>query len=161
MDKRKLFYVLSFLGLLSFVFAHAVGASESNRPVCPPMGGDVRCHARVVTDAAGSPKAATLPSGYGPQQFLKAYSLTGSATSSGTIVAIVDAYGDSKIKSDLDNYSRTFGIAALPTCIGPVSTSSVACFQKIDQNAGTQYPKDNAGWALETSLDVEVARAVC
>src|SRR5205814_938828 len=34
-------------------------------------------------------------------------------------------------------------------------------FQKVDQNGGSVYPAANAGWALEISLDVEMAHAIC
>jgi subtilase family serine protease len=37
----------------------------------------------------------------------------------------------------------------------------VPCFQKVDQNGGTRYPFSNSGWALEISLDVETAHAIC
>ncbi len=79
----------------------------------------------------------------------------------GAIVAIVDAYDHPTIKSDLDTYSSTFKIPSLPTCVGSVSSSSVPCFQKVNQDGGTTYPQANAGWALETSMDVEVAHGVC
>src|SRR5262249_19523773 len=35
------------------------------------------------------------------------------------------------------------------------------CFKKVNQTGRTSYPKTNAGWALEISLDVEVAHAIC
>ncbi|MGA2910605.1 MAG: S53 family peptidase [Candidatus Microgenomates bacterium] len=122
--------------------------------------GSVRCNAKVVTDQKGNVKNNVAPSGYGPAQLRGAYGLTGTANGNPTI-AIVDAYGDSNIQSDLNSYSSTFGLPVLPTCKGSVSSSSVACFQKVDQNGGTRYPFTNSGWALETALDVEMAHAIC
>ena len=31
----------------------------------------------------------------------------------------------------------------------------------MNQTGGTNYPKTNSGWALEISLDVEIAHAIC
>ena len=116
----------------------------------------VGCNARVVTDAGGVAKAAVLPAGYGPAQLRGAYNLT-SATSTQTI-AIVDAYDDPNVKADLDKYNQTFGLPFFPNCSSSITTS---CFQKVDQRGGTRFPLRDAGWALEISLDVQVAHALC
>ncbi len=130
-------------------------------PVCGKEDqGSVRCNARAVTDQKGQVITNTTPSGYGPAQLQGAYSLGGSA-SGNPIIAIVDAYGDSNIQSDLNQYSSTFGIPTLPPCKVSISGSLVPCFQKVDQNGGTHYPFTNSGWALETGLDVETAHAAC
>jgi subtilase family serine protease len=125
------------------------------RPVCPgpANAGSALCHAHVVTDAHGSPAATVAPAGYGPAQFRTAYGLPSAASTAQTI-AIVDAYDDPTIASDLNTYSSTFG---LPQC-----NTSNPCFKKVNQNgvAGS-YPAKNAGWALEISLDVEIAHAIC
>jgi len=65
----------------------------------------------------------------------------------------VDAYNDPTIASDLNTYDTQYG---LPTC-----TTSNGCFTKVNQTGGTSYPKNNAGWALEISLDVETAHEIC
>jgi len=135
--------------------ASAAPPAQPQRPVCPgPVGLDAaRCHAHVVTDAKGTPNAASAPKGYGPAQFRGAYQLPAGATTPQTI-AIVDAYDDPKIESDLGIYSSTFG---LPPC-----TTTSGCFRKVNQsgNAGP-YPRSDSGWALEIALDVEVAHAIC
>lgn len=138
------------------------GIAEKHAPVCPgPAGADAaRCHAHVVVDEQGLPKSSTLPSGYGPAQFLGAYGLPGTG-SSNQVIAVVDAYDDPNILSDLNKYSITFSIPQLPACAGSITDSAVPCFQKVNQRGGTVYPSVNAGWALEISLDVEVAHAVC
>ena len=128
--------------------------AADHRPVCPGPAapGTSRCHARVVTDTRGVPMAALAPSGYSPVQFRTAYGLPSSASKVQTI-AIVDAYNDPNIESDLGVYSKQYGLS--------VCTTANGCFKKVDQTGGTSYPQTNAGWSLEISLDVEVAHAIC
>jgi subtilase family serine protease len=136
-------------------FVPSVALAKPHRAVCPgpASGGTVRCHAQVVTDTKGSPQAAVLPSGYGPAQFHGAYNLPATGPS-GQTIAIVDAYNDPTIASDLNTYDTTYG---LPPC-----TTSNGCFRKVNQNGQPgPYPKTNSGWALEIALDVETAHEIC
>lgn len=156
MRARLLLICVTALAVL--VLPAAAGAHWRQRPhraVCSdPASLDVaRCQASVVTDGKGRPVSATTPSGYGPAQFHSAYGLPSAAPSAQTI-AIVDAYDAPSIASNLNTYDATFG---LPAC-----TTSNGCLRKVNQNgvAGS-YPKANSGWALEISLDVEVAHAIC
>ena len=112
-----------------------------------------RCQSDVVTDANGNPAATTSPTGYGPVQFQTAYGLPSASAGVGQTIGIVDAFDDPSIASDLAVYSTTYG---LPPC-----TTANGCFSKVDQNGGTNYPRKNAGWALEISLDVQIAHAIC
>jgi subtilase family serine protease len=139
--------------------AEAVNAHASSRAVCPaPTTGHAHCHAFVTTDANGNPIAAALPSGFGPAQFHGAYSLPNSAPNSQTI-AIVDAYDDPTAKADLNTFDTTFGLPPVPSCGGSVTTS---CFQKVNQNGtASPLPRKSAGWALEISLDIQVAHEIC
>jgi hypothetical protein len=137
--------------------AGAVGnapPSRPNKPVCPgPVVGAAGCHARVITNRSGTPLAGSGPSGYGPADFHSAYGLPNTAPTVQTI-AIVDAYNDPTIESDLGVFSSTYG---LPAC-----TTANGCFLKVNQSGGTgSYPKTDAGWALEIALDVETAHAIC
>jgi len=136
----------------TFLFA-APAIAASHKPVCPGPAapGTGRCHAHVVTDPNGNPKTTALPSGYGSTDFKTAYGLTSNGTA--VTVAIVDAYNDPNIESDLAVYSRTYG---LPSC-----TTANGCFKKVNQTGGTSYPATNAGWSLEIALDVETVHAVC
>jgi hypothetical protein len=95
----------------------------------------------------------TLPAGYGPAQLRGAYNLPSAAPRVQTI-AIVTAYDSPNIEKDLRFYSKTF---ALPDC-----GSANGCFRKVN-GAGAKAPLPSANplWALETSLDVQVAHAVC
>src|SRR5262249_41643825 len=42
----------------------------------------------------------------------------------------------------------------------PACTTQNGCFTKVNQNGGTSYPRKDAGWALEISLDVQWAHAI-
>ncbi len=155
-------FLFSFVVSLLFLFGNSrVSANQNNAPVCPgPNKSNFRCHARVVTDSQGKPSVSVVPSGYGPAQFRGAYNLSG-VTSITQTIAIVDAYDHPNILSDLNTYSRQFSIPTMNSCAVAGGTSSSPCFQKVDQNGGTNYPGTNSGWALEIALDVEVAHAIC
>lgn len=141
--------------LAATLLLSAASMAAGHKPVCPgPAAPDTgRCHSHVTTDQNGNPNASTSPSGYGPAQFQTAYSLPSATAGGGQTIAIVDAYDDPNIESDLGVYSSTYG---LPPC-----TTANGCFKKVDQRGGTTYPTKNAGWALEISLDVEIAHAIC
>ena len=87
----------------------------------------------------------------GPSDIQNAYKLP--ATGTGQTVAIVDAFGDASAESDLATFRSFYG---LPPC-----TTANGCFQKVDQNGGTNYPPDDSGWALETSLDLDAVSSAC
>jgi subtilase family serine protease len=143
-----------FRVIVGILLLTTAAMAASHKAVCPGPAarGTGRCHARVITDRNGNPDATTSPTGYGPVQFRTAYGLPSSASKVQTI-GIVDAYNDSNIESDLGVYSSHYG---LPKC-----TTANGCFKKVNQTGGTSYPQTNAGWALEISLDVEIAHAIC
>jgi len=144
-----------FRGVVASLLFSVAAVAASHKPVCPGPAaeGTARCHSHVITDAKGNPNASFSPSGYGPAQFVGGYSLPGGVAGTGQTVAIVDAYDDPNIESDLGVYSSTF---VLPAC-----TTANGCFKKVNQTGGTSYPAKSAGWALEISLDVETVHAVC
>jgi subtilase family serine protease len=144
-----------FLRVVATILFLSATAMAGSKPVCPGPAapGAARCHSHVVTDPSGHAHASTGPSGYGPIQFRTAYSLPSSTAGSGQTIAIVDAYDDPNIASDLSTYSSHYG---LPPC-----TVANGCFKKVNQAGGTSYPQKNAGWALEISLDVEISHALC
>src|SRR4051812_48297936 len=116
--------------------------------------GRAGCMDEVVVDSDGHTQTAAVPpkGAYGPAEFHAAYSLPATAPSPQTI-AIVDAFDDPNIERDLAAYSSYY---SLPPC-----TTANGCFRKVDQKGGTVFPVPSAGWALEISLDVEVAHAIC
>jgi len=104
------------------------------------------------TDLVALQQVLSEPTGYTPQQIQNAYGVNQIKFSGGTVagngagqtIAIVDAYNDPNITSDLAKFDSEFGLFA------------PASFTVDNLGASTT----NAGWALETSLDVEWAHAV-
>jgi subtilase family serine protease len=150
--------ISAWILILSLVVVSPVYAAK-HLSACSNRGaGTFRCHAHIVSDDGLSAKVSSQPEGFAPNDLLKAYSLNGKAQV-GTTIAIVDAYDDPKIFDDLNFYSRTFHLPLMKPCTS--SNSSTNCFQKIDQNGGKHFPTLDSGWASETSLDVEIAHAIC
>ena len=97
-----------------------------------------------------------LPSvaGLTPAQIATAYGLSGltfgtrAANGSGQKIAIVDAYNDPNIKTELAVFDSAFNLPRPPslTVVGQTGTSAL--------------PSNDAGWALEEALDVEWAHAL-
>jgi subtilase family serine protease len=138
----------------------AAGSARSNdharfvRVCAQAATGFASCYAEVATDASGNPAVSPAPFGYGPAQFQTVYGLVSAAAAASTqTIGIVDAFDDPNAEADLAAYASAYG---LPSC-----SSSNGCFRKVSQRGGTQYPRANQSWALEISLDVEVAHATC
>ncbi|HEY2883423.1 MAG TPA: S53 family peptidase [Pirellulales bacterium] len=114
----------------------------------------------VATDQLVTPNLLVLPdassgvSGLTPAQVRAAYgfnSITfGSVVGSGAnqTIAIVDAYNDPNIISDLATFDRQFGIAAPPS------------FKVVNETGGSSLPQSDRGWSSEIALDVEWAHAI-
>lgn len=97
----------------------------------------------------------TWPTALYPADILAAYGWRSSDHGRGTgkTIALVDAYDDPSIASDLTTFSTAF---TLPPC-----TTTNGCFTKVDQTGRTtRYPRVTAGWDTEISLDVEWAHAM-
>ncbi len=162
MTRLRLISLVVFLpfivaGALAPMVASAAGAApvqRPNRPVCPgpPVLGTADCHSRVITDRSGTPLATSGPAGYGPADFHGAYSLPTTTTAAQTI-AIVCAFDDPTIESDLAVYDSTYG---LPAC-----TTANGCFRKVNQEGQEGPFSKKSSWALEIALDVETAHAIC
>ena len=110
------------------------------------------CYAIRRTDIAGGARPDV--SGYGPPDLQTAYNLPSSTQGTGQTIALVDAYDDPNAEADLGVYRSNYG---LPAC-----TTANGCFMKVNQ-MGQQgpYPTGNSGWAVEMSLDVDMASAAC
>jgi hypothetical protein len=106
-----------------------------------------------ATTPAGA--ALTGPAGgLSPAGLSSAYKYNPAATVSGQTVAIVDAYNDPTIESDLQVFDTQYG---LPAC-----TTANGCFTKVNQvGAASPLPGTDVGWAGEIALDVETVHAVC
>lgn len=96
--------------------------------------------------AAATPAATPASAPYTPAQVRHAYGIDQlSQTGAGQTIAIVDAYDDPTIASDLATFDQQFGLPA-------------ADFTKVVPSTGT--PAYNQGWAGEIALDVEWAHVV-
>lgn len=91
--------------------------------------------------------------GYTPTQIKQIYGFNSSdlTAGAGQTIAIVDAYNDPTIVSDLSQFSTTYGLPQLT-----LGTS----FQVVNQTGGSTLPATNTGWASEIALDVEWAHAI-
>ena len=143
-------------GVGVFAAVSALGANDnaSARAVCPaPPLEYTHCHALVSTDAHGNPDASGSPTGLSPATIKSAYNFPTSLTAgSGKTIAIVDAFDDPTAEADLNTFSQQYG---LPAC-----TTANGCFKKVNQSGGSSYPRKDAGWALEISLDIQWAHAI-
>jgi subtilase family serine protease len=113
---------------------------------------------RAVTGIADLDLAAAAAAGYygplGPPQIQQAYNLPSAKGGKGQTVALIDAYDDPTAETDLAAYRKQFG---LPAC-----TTANGCFQKLNEKGQTSpLPAANAGWAVEISVDLDMASAVC
>ncbi|MEN3310662.1 MAG: hypothetical protein V7603_6864 [Micromonosporaceae bacterium] len=146
---------LSVLASPASAGAAPTPAQHRVAPACAaPARGYAACFAEVVTTvtAPGASPLAATPTGYGPADLRGAYNLTAPG-SAGQTIAIVDAQDDPTAEADLATYRANYG---LPAC-----TTANGCFRKADQRGGTAYPAVDAGWALEISLDLDMASAIC
>ena len=111
---------------------------------CPMITGQPTCTALRVNGMHPD----NSPSGLEPADLQKRYNLP-ITKGTGTVVAIVDAYDNPNIASDLAVYRSEFG---LPT----------ANFTKYNQNGQTSnYPSGSPGWGTEEDLDVDMVSAAC
>ncbi len=92
--------------------------------------------------------SASSSSGLTPAQVLTAYSAASFANGgSGQTIAIVDAYNDPNVASDLKTFDAKYGLATANLTV-------------VNESGGSSLPSSNAGWSLEISLDVEWAHAM-
>lgn len=122
--------------------------------------GFARCLALVATSKGSTQPLSINPNAnptgggppYAPANLHNAYSLP--TTASGTpTVAIVDAYNNPNLASNLATYRSQWG---LPAC-----TQSSGCLKIVNQSGGSRLPSSNSGWGLEESLDLDMVSAIC
>jgi subtilase family serine protease len=113
------------------------------------------------------PTASSTIAGYYPADLQSAYGL-GSASATdgfGQTVALVDAYNDPTAASDVATYRAQFGLPTLSTCTlsgGHASSPGGPCFTQVGQSGSpTSLPHNNASWAQEESLDMDMVSAIC
>ena len=120
------------------------GAQAYKLPVLP--GGADR--------AMVEPQVTIGPSGgLTPSDLSTAYGFKSTAATTQT-VAVVDAYNDPDINTDLQAFDTEYGLA---TC-----STSDGCLRVVSQKgAATPPANDTTGWSVEESLDVETVHSVC
>ncbi len=136
-------FLLAFAGA-AVMAQKAVPPFKVKQSTLPPKG-----YARPPFHLRGSAKSS--PTGYGPPVIRNFYGFSQiSNQGAGQAIALIDAYDDPNIASDLNTFDSYYGLA-------PCTTSN-GCFTKI--YAAGSKPKANSGWGLEISLDVEWAHAI-
>ena len=150
------------LGAVGLLALSAAGVSAQARatsgPTLQPLCtvGPIRCLALLRTDLPLVHQATAAHDGFGAQDLQAAYNLASAAATRGgkQTVALVDAYDDPTIESDLNVYRAFYGL-------GPCTTAN-GCFKKVNQD-GEQgnYPIANPDWDPEIALDTEMVSAIC
>jgi chitodextrinase len=159
--------VAMLIGTAPSAVAGASTPASTNSGVVSPCGaatpGHETCFIEVLKPKGATPASAphtlhglgTWPEARYPADIIKAYDWSKSDVNTGTgkTVAIVDAFGDPTIASNLTHFSTQF---SLPAC-----TTTNGCFTKVNQaGKASTYPASTAGWDFETSLDVEYVHAM-
>jgi hypothetical protein len=90
--------------------------------------------------------------GYSPADLRSAYNVPEKG-GAGQTIAIIGAYDYPTAAEDLATYRSYYGL--------PLCTVSSGCFRKVNETGGTTYPPPNPDWALEASLDLQMASALC
>lgn len=115
------------------------------KPACPQVTGKPTCLALIESKSGISPNVA----GWAPSDFQTRYNLPSTTNGKGQIVAIVDAYDNPNVATDLAAYRTQFGLGA-------------ANFTKYNQLGQTKkYPRGSTGWGIEIDLDVQMVSAAC
>ena len=92
--------------------------------------------------------------GLTPQQLHAAYELPSTtASSSSQTIALIELGGDPTLEPDLAIYDKRYG---LPAC-----TRSNGCLRVINEDGGTTPQPQSSFRSGETSIDVQLAHAVC
>lgn len=91
----------------------------------------------------------------GPADLHAAYAIPRSTSASALqTIAVVDAFDDPTVESDLEVYDKQYG---LPRC-----TMENGCFRKLNQEGHARpLPPVEGFWASEISADVQMAHAIC
>lgn len=123
------------------------------------------------------PLATVQPMGgvaYGANQLRKAYGVT-EVGARYKVIAIVDAYHSESAYQDLVDYRAMYNLGPIENCtaqskpgmegsvITEVPSGKNPCFMQLDQygRVAVDHDTQDEGWAQETSLDIEMASAIC
>jgi hypothetical protein len=127
-------------------------------------GADCALMTRAIADTQSAPVnpgrcatpqlTAKKPVGYSPAQLRGLLGLHG--TGAGERVAIVDAYDNPYAERDITAFSKQFGLP-LPCAAGKQASSGCFTFSRVHPYG---FDGVDAGWALESDLDVEMVHAI-
>lgn len=127
--------------------------SPHTTPLCgPPKPHEFTCFGLRRTDVTprkGPWAAEDAPQRFGPADLRSAYGLPADG-GAGKTIAIVDAFDNPDAEADLAVHRAQYG---LPAC-----TTANACFAKVVQRGGTDYPAPDPGWATESNGPAHTAR---
>ncbi len=103
------------------------------------------------------------PAGYSPAQIRHAYGFDQlSSDGTGQVIALVDAYDDPTVASDLQTFIGAFGLRSMYGLPGTapctVASGPHPCFQQV-YGQGSK-PRADVNWSMEISLDVQWAHPI-
>lgn len=140
------------------ISASAFPISASAFPICAqqPDIESVQCHVEQRSDLVANPDPnAPLAAidGYFPNDLQQIYKIDDQSETKGAAqtIAIVTAWDNDDLESDLNVYRNRFGL-------GPCTVSG-GCLT-ISAGHNVKPPKDH-NWSIEADLDVEMASAIC
>jgi subtilase family serine protease len=143
--------LLALAGTLAALSATGAAAATSN---------DIVYQVRPIVQQAGT-SAFTNPFChsatficYSPNDIRKAYDYPAGLDGSGQTILIVDAYGSPTVQSDLATFDARFGIPAPPSFV--IDCDASCPNASLNGKDGATV----AGWAEETSLDVQWTHAM-
>jgi hypothetical protein len=124
-------------------------ATGAARPACDGSRiGRAQCDVLLLNHAGIRPDARRAIAGWEPANLEARYNLP-TGQGSGQIVAVVDAYDNPDVASNLATYRSEFGLGT-------------AKFYKYNQKGKQKnYPSGDVGWGLEIDLDVQMVSAAC
>jgi len=133
------------VGPMALPLQRGGGGQGAAAPACPQVVGEATCLGLIESKGIISPAAA----GLAPSDLQARYNLPSSTKGSGQIVAIVDAYDNPNVASDLATYRTEFGLGT-------------ANFTKYNQDGQTSnYPSGNVSWGVNKDQEVEMVSAAC
>jgi hypothetical protein len=157
---------VSLLGIAAGTATAARVRHVREKPVCPrPKPGHPECMAVIIEPVSAKTPGAVpqivgnvggegIGGGLTPSQLAKAYEYSPTESGYGQTIALIDEDNDPNIEEDLGVFDKQY---KLPEC-----TSANGCFKKVSETGSTTELPPNVGTeAVETTLDVETARAVC
>jgi hypothetical protein len=124
--------------------------TQSGSRVCADARpGYMNCDVLINSRQLSNTTELANPPGWAPADYQAVYKLPSGSKGAGQIVAIVDAFDNPNVTSDLAKYRTQYGLGT-------------AKFTKYNQTGQKgNYPMGDQGWGLEEDLDVQMVSAVC